>query len=347
MRRSASGGAPTLGRHPVNAWQSDSVSRDRWTTAFWVRWRCSTAAETAQARGSQAARAARAAAAGRQPHGLGRAPRRRPVGRGRRRSRRSRWSTSTSRSCARRCPAGRCRRARPATRSRSTPEAIDLVRFERLRTEGRAALRRGRRRDRRRRACARRSRSGAGRRSPSSPSRSRASRPPTSRSAHRVCLEDRIDADLALGPPRRRRRRARGARAPPPAARAPARPADARALPLGPPGRRARGLPRLPRRARRAARPRALAAAPRARGPDPAPGRRSTSTAAPRLRPAPRDGPDPLRAEPRRLLDRLPGRRRRPARHRLRARLGVLVPGRVGVARAGVVLHAAGAARAG
>src|SRR3990172_1996316 len=44
-------------------------------------------------------------------------------------------------------------------------------------------------------------------------------------------------------PPRRRRPRARGARrrAPPP--RVPARPAHARALPLGPPGGGARGLP--------------------------------------------------------------------------------------------------------
>ena len=58
-------------------------------------------------------------------------------------------------------------------------------------------------------------------------------------------------------PPRRARRRAGGARRRASAARAAARPADARALPLGPPGRGARRLPGGPARARRGARARA------------------------------------------------------------------------------------------
>ena len=57
------------------------------------------------------------------------------------------------------------------------------------------------------------------------------------------------------------------------AARAPARAAHARALPLGPAGRRARRLPRRARDARRGARHRARPRAPRARGRDPPPGR--------------------------------------------------------------------------
>ena len=49
-------------------------------------------------------------------------------------------------------------------------------------------------------------------------------------------------------------------------------------------------------------------------------------------------GADSLRRERRRLLDRLPGHRRRAARHRVRARLGVLVPAWVGMAGPGLVL---------
>ena len=59
-----------------------------------------------------------------------------------------------------------------------------------------------------------------------------------------LALERRIEADLALRAPRRRRRRARGAGGRTPAAGAAAWPADDGALPLGPPGRGARGLPR-------------------------------------------------------------------------------------------------------
>ena len=52
--------------------------------------------------------------------------------------------------CARRCPRTRCRPASPATRSQVDPEVIDVVRFERLQSEGRAALDAGDADDRRR-----------------------------------------------------------------------------------------------------------------------------------------------------------------------------------------------------
>ena len=69
--------------------------------------------------------------------------------------------------------------------------------------------------------------------------------------------ERAIDADLAAGRHARGARRARGAGRGASAARAAARAADAGAVPLGPPGRRAGGLPRRARRARRADRCRA------------------------------------------------------------------------------------------
>ena len=147
-------------------------------------------------------------------------------------------------------PAGALQTRQPGYALEVDPETIDVVRFERLQTEGRAALDDGDAADRRR--------------PPASalalwrgPALAEFSEPfATVEATHleerrRVCLEDRIDAELALGrhadwPASSRRS------SPQPAARAPARPADARALPLRPPGRRARGLPRLPRRARRA-----------------------------------------------------------------------------------------------
>ena len=52
-------------------------------------------------------------------------------------------------------------------------------------------------------------------------------------------------------------------------------------------------------------------------------------------------GAHPVRRERRRLLDRVPGGRRRAAGHRVRARVDLPVPARLGVARAGVVLPAA------
>ena len=74
-------------------------------------------------------------------------------------------------------------------------------------------------------------------------------------------------------PPRRARVGARGARPVAAAPRAPARPAHARALPLGPAGGRARCISRRTRDARRGARHRPRARAQGARGRDPAPGR--------------------------------------------------------------------------
>ena len=59
-----------------------------------------------------------------------------------------------------------------------------------------------------------------------------------------ACLEDRIEADIALGRQADAGRRARGAGRPPSAARAAARAADAQPVPLRPPGRGARRLPR-------------------------------------------------------------------------------------------------------
>src|SRR5581483_5283294 len=73
-------------------------------------------------------------------------------------------------------------------------------------------------------------------------------------------------------PPRRARCRARGARPLGAAARAAARPADARPLPLGPAGGRARGLPAGPPGARGRARARAEPAPPAAPDGDPPPG---------------------------------------------------------------------------
>ena len=61
-----------------------------------------------------------------------------------------------------------------------------------------------------------------------------------------AAIEDRIDADLASGLSREVVAELEGARRRAPAARAPPRPADARALPRGSPGRRAARLPRGP-----------------------------------------------------------------------------------------------------
>ena len=79
-----------------------------------------------------------------------------------------------------------------------------------------------------------------------------------------AALEDRIDADLALGRHADARARARGRGRAAPAARAAARSAHARAVRRGPPGRGARGVPRRAPSARRRARHRARAGAARA-----------------------------------------------------------------------------------
>ena len=96
-----------------------------------------------------------------------------------------------------------------------------------------------------------------------------------SRSCARTAIEERVEAELDARRARPPRRRARGAGRRASAARAPARPAHARALPRRPPRRRARGLPGRARRARRAGpRARPGAAPPRAGDPHPRPGAR-------------------------------------------------------------------------
>ena len=91
-----------------------------------------------------------------------------------------------------------------------------------------------------------------------------------------AAVEDRIDADLAPGPPRGADRRAGAAGRRAPAAGAAARPADAGAVPVRPAGRRAGRLPAGPRPARRRAghRPRGAVAAPARLGSRPRPGAR-------------------------------------------------------------------------
>ena len=100
--------------------------------------------------------------------------------------------------------------------------------------------------------------------------------------------EDRAEALLRVGRTGRPGRGARRARGGAPAARAPARPGDARHVPRGTPGRRARAVRRRPPRARRRARRQ--------------PG--SRARADPSRHPHP--GPRPRRARPRRAVG--PGR---------------------------------------
>ena len=136
----------------------------------------------------------------------------------------------------------------------------------------------------------------------------------------------RAPGGLRRGPDRRRPRarsprgpggRAREPRGLQPAAGAAAGAADGRALPLGPPGRRARRLPDLPRDARGRAGAGAVArGCASSSGGSCARTRRSKAQRDVERGGAAEDGADPLRAERRRLLDRLPGGRRRPARHR-------------------------------
>ena len=162
---------------------------------------------------------------------------------------RPRGTSSSSSRSASTCTASRVSRRRARARSR----AASRVRRGRA-PRGARALARPRARRLPLRAVRADARSRASRSCARSSSRS-ASRP-TSRSA----------ATPSSSPSSRRSSR-------PAAARAPARPAHARALPLGPPGRRARRVPRRARDARRGARHRSRARAPRARGRDPPPGR--------------------------------------------------------------------------
>ena len=122
---------------------------------------------------------------------------------------------------------------------------------------------------------------------------------------------------VARGPPRRRAARRAGRRADRPggaasAAGAPARPADGRAVPVRPTGRRAGRLPAGPAHARRAAGPGPLAAATRAGAGDAAPGflaGRSPPT------PAPGPGGDRARTSRPRTSRRRTGRRRSSPAH--------------------------------
>ena len=109
---------------------------------------------------------------------------------------------------------------------------------------GPRGARRRRRTRRRRSGCARRSRSGAARRSRISPT-SAFAQPEIARleDERLAALEDRIEADLALGRHAELVPELEAEVGAPPAARAPPRPAHDRALPRGPPGRGARGVP--------------------------------------------------------------------------------------------------------
>ena len=128
-------------------------------------------------------------------------------------------------------------------------------------------------------------------------SRSRASRRRSSTSCHLACLEDRIDADLALGRHAELVGELESLVSRQPAARAAC--ARSSMLALYRSGRQADALAdyqRFRAHARGRARARAVAGAQRARAPDPAPGPgRSTSSAAPAAAPL-KLQPSPLRA---------------------------------------------------
>ncbi len=182
----------------------------------------------------------------------------------------------------RRHPADPVARVRPPDRGRTARRGP-------LRGAARAG--RGRRspaarRSRHRRSSARRWISGAARRSPTSAStRSRRRRSPASRSSTWPPSRNGSRPTSRSDAPPRGRRRARGPRRPSSAARAAARAADARALPLRPAGRGAARLPGHAARAGRRARPRAEPGDRGARAGDPPSGpRRSTSSRSPRHR---------------------------------------------------------------
>ena len=166
---------------------------------------------------------------------------RRAVGRGSARRPRARRCRSTSPQLRRALGARTDRHAAVGLRDRSRP-GQSRPRALRGARRARGAEPRPRRP---RHCCARRWRCSAGRRWPMrrsmGPARGRG-RPARRRCGWRA-LERRIELDLSLGARPRARRRARGADRRAPVPRALPRAADARALPLRPPGRRAGGLP--------------------------------------------------------------------------------------------------------
>ena len=245
-----------------------------------------------RARRQQAARAARAAAAARQRDAQHRPADRRAVGRAAARHRRqdapgARLAPAQG---ARRRGRRRGRRGghprRTATSSSSTPSSSTRTASSGWSAEGTERARGRPPRAARSRRSRRRSRCGAARRSPTSPtSRSRSAEIARLDDLRVAALEQLIEAKLALGrhaevigqlealiAEHPYRERLRG-------------PADARALPLRPPGRRAPGLPGRQADARRGARHRAGRAPARARAGDP---RAGPGAASPACRPTPR-----------------------------------------------------------
>ena len=218
-----------------------------------------------------------------QRDGLGRSADGRAVGRGAAGRARRRWCSCTCRSCAScsRRRGARSPRAGAAMSCASPADAVDAARFERL-----VGRRRGPRRtpDRAREALA------LWRGPPLADVADEpfaGARDPPARGAVAARAGSwRSTATLAAGRHGERARRARGARRRASAARAPARPADARALPLRAPGRGAGGLPRTRARAgergRRRARSRAARPARAILRQDPPRSTRPPAGAAPR-----------------------------------------------------------------
>ena len=148
---------------------------------------------------SEAARAARPPAARRQPHGVGRRARRRAVGRAR-----ARTAVEDGAHLRLAAAQGRCRDGAAARRGRRLRASRSRPRPSTSCASSGCAGRAGRRWPRATprtapSGCARRSRCGAGPRSPSSRSRSRAAEAAHLEELRLVGLEDRIDAELALG----------------------------------------------------------------------------------------------------------------------------------------------------